>query len=111
MKESKCLPLHTSASGSGASVVAAAVVVSGPNRWEGLASSTAPPHCWCSLCWKSETGACVGLARPLLVVDGEGVGAPNSSSSSSSSAIAKVSPRAGGGGEWEASEAATDTDV
>lgn len=133
IKESKGLPLHTAASGSGASVGAGAAVVSGsvpggsvagtpcPEELcriggEAWAISRTPPCCCCCCCRllpKSSVGGCVGLAQRRLAGEGEGVEAQNSSSSSS--AITNVSPRAGkekrgGGGRKATSERTTDND-
>lgn len=111
IKESKGLPLHTTASGSGASVVAGTVAVCGLIgdgsvtfssgelcciRPGGLVISRVTAVSWCGFSLKSEAGCCVGLTRWLLAGGEEGVVASNSSPSSSSSAITNVSPRAGG---------------
>lgn len=114
IKESKGLPLHPTASGSGASVVAGAVVVFGSVgdgsvtfssgelciiRPGGLVISRVTANSWCGFSLKSEAGGCVGLTRRLLAGGEEGVVASNSSPSSSSSATTNVSPRAGGKGD------------
>lgn len=111
IKESKGLPLHTTASGSGASVVAGTVVVCGSIgdcsvtflsgelcciTAGGLVISRVTAVSWCGFSLKSEAGSCVGPTRRLLAGGEEGVVASNSSPSSSSSAITNVSPRAGG---------------
>lgn len=111
IKESKGLPLHATASGSGASVVpvvsgsvrggsvtfsTGALCCTGPG---GLVISRATPDCWCVLRSKLAAGGSVGLTRRLLAGGEEGVVASDSSPSSSSSATTNVSPRAGGKGD------------